>query len=37
MRDVGDRDAEFRMEWDNDYTIAVAELKKQVEEPRARR
>ena len=42
MRDVKDRDAELRMEWDSDYTIAVAEcivaeLKKQVEEFRARR
>jgi len=25
MRDVKDRDAELRMEWDSDYTIAVAE------------
>jgi len=32
VRDVKDRDAEVRMEWNIDYTIAVAELKKQVEE-----
>ena len=32
MKDVKDRDAELRMEWDSDYTIAVAELKEQVEE-----
>ena len=32
VRDVKDRDAELRMEWNNDYTIAVAELKKQIEE-----
>ena len=25
MRDVKDRDANLRMEWDDDYTIAVAE------------
>ena len=25
MRDVKDRDAKLRMEWDSDYTIAVAE------------
>ena len=37
MRDVKDRDAKLRMEWDSDYTIAVAERKKQVEELRARR
>ena len=32
VRDVKDRDAGLRMEWNNDFTIAVAELKKQVEE-----
>ena len=32
VRDVKDRDAELRMELDNDYTIAVAELQKQIEE-----
>ena len=36
-RDVEDRDAELLMEWNNDYTIDVAQLKKQVEEFRARR
>ena len=32
VRDVKDRDAGLRVEWNNDFTIAVAELKKQVEE-----
>ena len=36
-RDVEDRAAELLMEWNNDYTIDVAQLKKQVEEFRARR
>ena len=36
-RDVEDRDAELLMEWNNDFTIDVAELKKQVEEFRVRR
>ena len=32
MRDVKDRDAELRMEWDSDYTIAVAEYSSWAEE-----
>ena len=37
VRDVKDRDAELRMEWNNAYTTDVVKLKKQVEEFRARR
>ena len=32
MRDVKDRHAELRMEWDSDYTIAVAEYSSWAEE-----